>query len=134
MNMNALTAEQFADSIGLTEEEAHSLIGEGMPTNPDGTLDLASCIAWQLKKNPLTDTQEGYTFRWKLSDAAEWLEYILTDGGKPAKAVIDEAKGLGLSRRTLSRAKERLGIVSKKAGSVWTWELPKRKSQSNIAK
>jgi len=126
MNQNTLTEKLFAELIGRTEEEVHSLIGEGMPTNPDGAVDILNAIAWQLKNNPLPDLPEGYHFRWKLDEAIEWLEYVLSYGGKSATAVIEKAENMGLSKRTLDHAKARLGIVSKKDGSSWTWELPNK--------
>ena len=127
MNINTLTKTEFAGIIGQSVEHVDSLIAGGMSQNADGTLDLAACIAWKLKNNPVPDPPEGYCFRWKLDEAMDWLEHFLADGAKPAKAVIEEAEDMGLSKRTLDRAKEKLRIVSKKDGMSggWIWELPK---------
>jgi len=37
--------EELADSLGIGVEEARSLIGDGMPTNPDGTFDYTRLVA-----------------------------------------------------------------------------------------
>ena len=130
VKVKAITPEELADSLGIGVEEARTLIGDGKPTNPDGTFDYT--MTWH---DPLSEPTEGCKlFKWNLDEAVSWLEWVLFVGGRPASAIIEKAEGLGLSRRTLASAKKRLGVVSKKASSAWTWELPKRKSRSNVAK
>ena len=43
-----------------------------------------------------------------------------------AEAVLNRAKELGVSERTLMTAKKNLGIVSEKRGSQWDWMLPEQ--------
>ena len=126
MNINTFAKTEFAGIIGQSVEYVDSLIAEGIPQNADGTLDLVACIAWKLINDPIPNPPEGYRFRWKLDEAMDWLAYCLASGAKPAKAVNEEAEKIGLSKRTLDRAKERLRIVSKKDGMSggWIWELP----------
>lgn len=44
----------------------------------------------------------------------------------PTKALIDKAAELGIPYRTLGRAKTELGLIHKKDGDIWLWELPKK--------
>jgi hypothetical protein len=67
----------------------------------------------------------------KLELAEEFLLLILADGAVPVKEIYKEgatAWGVGLPERTIDRAKAVLGIVSKKDGKVWFWELPSSES------
>lgn len=58
------------------------------------------------------------------NEAAGFLRDLLADGPVPAKQVAVEAQDAGIAERTLKRAKSRLGIVSRKDGDHWTWNLP----------
>lgn len=55
----------------------------------------------------------------------EELERMLRKAA-PADAVLNRAKELGVSERTLMTAKKNLGIVSEKRGSQWYWMLPEQ--------
>jgi putative DNA primase/helicase len=62
-------------------------------------------------------------------DAAKaWLNELLADGPLAARKVEDLAKRAGFAPQTLRRARENLGIVSKRigigAGSSYLWSLP----------
>ena len=56
-----------------------------------------------------------------LDDAGEFLESELQFGARPAKTLLLDGKHAGHSERTLKRAKSRLGIESRKNGTVWEW-------------
>ena len=56
-----------------------------------------------------------------LDDAGEFLESELQFGARPAKSLLLDGKHAGHSERTLKRAKSRLGIESRKTGTVWEW-------------
>lgn len=56
--------------------------------------------------------------------AKEFLESTLSDGAKPAKEILEEAKSFNLSERTVYRAKKNLNIKSEKKGNEWKWKLP----------
>jgi len=62
-----------------------------------------------------------------LSKAKELLEEYLSGGPRPQKEVEEEAEKVGITWRTLRRAKKDLGVLSHKAGmgGGWFWELPK---------
>ena len=61
-----------------------------------------------------------------LCEAVEFLEKILADGPVPQKTINSDAKGNGVSERTLKRAKSKLRVVARKIGmdGGWTWGLP----------
>ena len=58
----------------------------------------------------------------------EWLEF-----GPLESLVIDRmATDAGISRSSLHRAKERLGIKARKVGKVWQWSLPAVESVQDV--
>ena len=69
-------------------------------------------------------------------DALDFLTKFLADGPQEARYVVEVSKGAGISKRTLDRAKESLGIQSYKEGggrygegSKWFWKLPDWESE-----
>lgn len=63
----------------------------------------------------------------KLSDAERFLTEALSDGPIAAKRVAALAEASGISKASLRRAKDDLGIRSTKTGELdgqWTWSLP----------
>jgi putative DNA primase/helicase len=61
-----------------------------------------------------------------LCEAVEFLEKILAGGPVPQKTINADARGNGISDRTLKRAKSKLRVLARKTGmdGGWTWELP----------
>lgn len=61
-----------------------------------------------------------------LEDAKDFLAASLAGGPMDVKSLFDDAGGAGIARATLRRAKQVLGIRSKKTGvnGWWEWELP----------
>jgi hypothetical protein len=66
-----------------------------------------------------------------LDEAIVFLRDELVDGAVPAKDVYRDGEGIGIARRTLERAKSRIGIKARRQGEkgkrgsgVWVWELP----------
>ena len=60
--------------------------------------------------------------------AEEWLRKLLQDGPVPQQRIEAEAERQEFSWRTIRRAKDDLGVRSRKAsfGRGWLWELPNR--------
>ncbi len=56
--------------------------------------------------------------------AAEFIEDTLAFGKVRASIIYDKANLLGLSERTLKRAKTRLGVRTVKEGKEWYWDIP----------
>ena len=67
----------------------------------------------------------GGRFQTKTTQMEEALEQVLTEP-VPAEEVLNRAKELGVSERTLMIAKKNLGVVSEKRGSQWYWRLPEQ--------
>jgi hypothetical protein len=69
------------------------------------------------------DPQEGSALR----EAVDYLREALASGPRNSKEVISEASGLGISKRTLIRARLKLKIKSRKspeADGSWRIQLP----------
>lgn len=60
-----------------------------------------------------------------LNAAREWLSDYLANGAIEVKQVESDAKAAGISKRTLRRAKEAMGIRSRREafGGMWSWAL-----------
>ncbi len=67
------------------------------------------------------DTESGSS---KLEEACDYLNDLLSPGPQPAELIKENAKILGISDKTLSRAKKKLRIGSKKQpDGPWYWSL-----------
>ncbi|MGI8923356.1 MAG: AAA family ATPase [Fimbriimonadales bacterium] len=61
-----------------------------------------------------------------ISEAVEFLHEELAGGKRPSRDIQREAEGQGIAKRTLDRAKTRLGAKSVKEGKVWYLSLEDR--------
>jgi putative DNA primase/helicase len=93
---------------------------------PDG-IEIVQII-WGEQTNvsadeALSPPDEG---RGARDEAKAFLMGLLADGQVPAEQVKAAAKVMGISEKTLDRAKKELGIDPKKAGmkGPWMWGLP----------
>jgi hypothetical protein len=59
-----------------------------------------------------------------LEQAVETLKAILTGGPQFVQDIQDELNGLDISWRTAQRAKEKMGVLSRRVNGVWQWSLP----------
>src|SRR5262249_26794226 len=59
-------------------------------------------------------------------EAEEFLQENLSKGAVAVKDMEEHARALGISPRTLARARKKLGVVAEKGGmdESWTWRLP----------
>jgi len=67
----------------------------------------------------------------ELDEAATFLRDELADGPVPGKDVYRAAESIGISKRTLERAKSQISVITrrmgekgKRGGGGWTWNLP----------
>jgi RecA-family ATPase len=60
----------------------------------------------------------------EVQKAEAWLSAYLRPGPRLAHEGYTTALALGISTRTLMRAKKALGVYSKKAGGIWYWLSP----------
>jgi hypothetical protein len=62
-----------------------------------------------------------------MKEATEFLTQALAKGARPAKDLYEQAAAMGISPRTLKRAKAQLGVKSQKGPGMdqpWEWRLP----------
>lgn len=59
-----------------------------------------------------------------LSEAVEFLTASLAEHDMTAERILAEGERVGISNRTLRRAKQLLGVVSKRTHDGWSWALP----------
>lgn len=55
--------------------------------------------------------------------AKRLIENVLRDGAVAAEDIMQMAENEGISIKTLKRAKAQLGVVSRKRGEQWYWEM-----------
>ena len=72
------------------------------------------------------------------TDAERFLRDLLADGSPvPAAEVTRQAREIGISSRTLHRAKARLGVKSERSGygssGRWSWHLPSKTDTETLA-
>ena len=60
----------------------------------------------------------------KFAAARRFIESTLAKGPAPAVDMIERAEELGISEKTLKRAKSALGVISVKRNGKWYWEMP----------
>jgi RecA-family ATPase len=57
----------------------------------------------------------------KIDEAADFLTELLADGGISATDAIGQAEEMGISKRTLDRAKAELGVKPRRVDNHWIW-------------
>ena len=65
-----------------------------------------------------------------LEFAAAFLSVILEGGPQPVEAITTRAANVGISERTLRRAREQLGVKPRQTATGWTWALSRPGDQS----
>ena len=104
---------------GLTPEEAIQRLEQAIPYEPAQSEEMHPAG----KPAPSPDNTTG-----ACAKAMEFLRTELMSGGRPARELQNKAAEAGISRSTLRRARERLGIRPRKEGKPgeagrWVWEL-----------
>jgi hypothetical protein len=67
----------------------------------------------------------------EFDEAVTFLKGELAEGPILAKGVYRDAEGVGISMRTLERAKTKLQAKSRKIGDAWFWHLPELTSSTS---
>ena len=98
--------------------------------SPAGSL-ATSRVAWGSEAIPMTaddamQTEKTQRSTSAVDEAADWLRETLTEGPKPATEISELAASESISKKTLRRAREKLGIKPVKLGmnNGWMWSLP----------
>jgi len=73
-----------------------------------------------------------------VEEAVDFLEEVLADGPRPAKEILKEARNVGITERTLNRAKTQVGVIAKRigeqgkrGGGIWYWYLDRQNGNLN---
>jgi hypothetical protein len=99
---------------------------DGTPVDTGGVLwgDEAEGVTADRVLNSKQNQEEGSA----VSEVSEWLSDFLSEGAVKPEEIVREAKKMGFSEATLRRAKNRLGVKSKREGfgkaGGWFWRLP----------
>ena len=97
---------------------------------PDGRFGWERDAAPELNADRLFSLPADGEERGARDEAVGFLREALDDGPRPCREVQREARGAGISERTLDRAKIALGVKSGKEGSgPWLWRLPSQGCQ-----
>lgn len=74
----------------------------------------------------LSDDAEPSESRSEVQEAAEWLVELLGTGPVAQVEIIQRGEREGFAKRTIRRAKDALGLESRKSGfqGKWAWVLP----------
>lgn len=62
-----------------------------------------------------------------------FLARLLAGGPVPAVKGEAAARAVGISPRTLDRARHRLGVVARRQGGRWWWSLPSKDATAAVA-
>ena len=92
----------------------------------------------EFRESDFVDQTGSYTHQKsrKGSEAEDFLREILEPGPQRSTLVYEMADQAGISRSSLNRTKERLGVVSTKGRGEnfgWTWSLPHSQAASQVA-
>jgi hypothetical protein len=93
----------------LNKTDGFSWMGEGEDITPDDIMRFNAARARENKN--------------KISEAADFLCEILSEGSVPATEAIELAEDMGISKRTLERARKSANIKSKRVDGPWMWSL-----------
>jgi hypothetical protein len=105
-------------------------LGQRIVGDPDKSI-IGSYVMWDSEPVTITanealaaDANGGD--RSASAEAEDFLRDKLSAGPVPAKEGEDDAHALGITRRTLMRARKKLGVVAEKSGlkEGWIWRLP----------
>ena len=118
-NNLSLSPESLAYGIETAENGAARIVYKG----------VSEATAGQLLRVPVDEEEKS-----ALTEAKEFLLSELRPRPMSAKHVKKNADGADIAYRTLKRAKQALGVRSKKEGDgSWTWSLPDKATQGGQA-
>lgn len=93
----------------------------GFEIGPEGFFwtGLSSLTVGSLFKGDIQAEEDRST----IEEAEDFLREVLAAGPMAARELVQEARENGISKRTLDRAKKKLGIKSQREGEQWYWNL-----------
>lgn len=98
-------------------------------TDETGYIEWTGISDYSTDDARIVQAEEAYTPPSRVAEAEQFLRVELSEGAVPAVMVNEAAKELGISASTLKRARERIGVVSRKYGGRrgeqrWELDLP----------
>ena len=109
---------------GLAYRLVQTMIGENESI-------VASYVLWEnspvvISADEALRANDGGGDRKAAAEAEQFLREKLSHGVVPAKDGEEHARALGITPRTLDRARKKLGVIAEKSGlkEGWTWRLP----------
>jgi hypothetical protein len=124
---------QTKNSLGRLDlpSLAYRIEGYDVPT-PKGMANVGRLTFTGIAQRTVEDTLAAPVDREEINErdeAAEWLRSYLTDAGGEAatRDIFKEAERDGIAKRTLQRARARVGVTSRQSGfgkqKTWVWTL-----------
>lgn len=86
----------------------------------------------QVPFDPGQSTQTQAQRSQKIREAMDWLQVAMAGRTRPAAEVEAEALAAGIARTTLTTARQRLLIRSKRRGQAWVWIPPKSRKKQPV--
>ena len=131
--------EDLTGLIGLDQWEIDAGVWLDKNGNPNvgyrmcnmSELNRDSVAHQAAEEQPLLKPADNNAGGSDLNAAIAFLRAELTDGPLPGKVVYSDALSIGISKRTLERAKSQISVLTRRIGAkgkrgagIWSWELP----------
>jgi RecA-family ATPase len=107
-------------NVGAESKEVY-----GFEIDPEGVFRWTGESDLTVEEMTAQVTNENNEERSAKADAMAFLRETLSDGPKDHSFILEEARGCGISERTLNRAKKALNVKPKKKsfGQGWIWYI-----------
>jgi len=128
---------QVSKLPGESSLRAMTLVKSNLPVTNKGMtyrIDEEGFVQWlssdfEMPADEVEGTPEEGSIGESLSESMEFLKSALAEGPREAGELLEAAKRVGLSEKTLKRAKRAVGVVSTRAAEggrdrAWVWALP----------
>lgn len=117
------------DSAGF----AFSIEGFGLPNGLNTSKIVFENEAITTRADEILSSEGNTEGGSALEEACSFLLEELESAPKSAKDIEKSAKDAGISVSTLRRAKDKLGVISKRFGQQWKWVLPEEAQDNQDA-
>ncbi len=90
----------------------------------DICFSLGTSVGFQWVVNDdLELLQELRNYETKAEAAERLIEILLAEGKKESNLIITTAERLGISKRTISSVKKKMGVISERKNRLWYWKM-----------
>jgi hypothetical protein len=115
--------EFYVDTLARVLEEIAATCGLEVPEDLRPTRRTKHKARVLVAPGEANELEGGDTMA-KVADAVEFLKGLLENGPRAARDVLEAARSKGISKRTLARGRNALGVESFREGGRWWWRLP----------